>query len=279
MVTRPLPTLTGMAIRISSKYVTDCRLLCTHLHSFSLDPAIDPSLWNAQPNAADSDSIVTPAPIPQQDTPCTCLSVMYLAITDLQTISSFAFPAVVVPLRRAMTTASTLLHCEKCPKEPFTAIQNVQSLSALLSALAERFHKVLVEVETEASRLENTHGKKLFRVSENNPANTHLHTGDNNCPMGFEIELEGKDWRRLAKKAVRTEVLGGGTNPLPLKLMLDLFEQRQRRWHVDHARIPELDARVRMFGEQNVCASNGSDATCLRMVAAVRSMIEHMRWD
>lgn len=194
-------------------------------------------------------------------------------------MSSFAFPAVVAPLRRAMTTASTLLHCEKCPKEPFTAIQNVQSLSALLSALAERFHKVLNEVEIEAGRLENTHGKKLFRMSENNPGTTHLHTGDANCLMGFNIELEGKDWRRLVKKAVRTEVLGGGTNPVPLKLMLDLFEQRQRRWHTNHVQMPEMDARVRIFGEQNACASNGGDATCLRMVASVQSMIDHMRWD
>jgi len=194
-------------------------------------------------------------------------------------MSSFAFPAVVAPLRRAMTTASTLLHCEKCPKEPFTAIQNVQSLSALLSALAERFHKVLNEVETEASRLENTNGKKLFRVSENNQGTTHLHTGGINCPMGFNIELEGKEWRRVVKKAVRTEVLGGGTNSVPLKLMLDLFEQRQRRWHTDHAQMPEPDARIQMFGEQNVCASDGRDATCLRMVASVRSMIDHMRWD
>jgi hypothetical protein len=244
-----------------------------------MDPSIDPSLWNAQSNGANSESTITEEPIQQQETPCTCLSVMYLAISDLHTISSFTFPAVMVPLRRALTTASTLLHCEKCPKEPFTAIQNVSSLSALLSALAERFHKVLNEVEIEADRLESTHGKKLFRVSENSPETQHLHTAGANCPMGFDIELEGKEWRRLVKNAVKTEVLGGGTNPVPLKLMLDLFEQRQRRWHTNHAQMPQMDARIQIFGAQNACASDGSDAMCLRMVASVRSMINHLRWD
>lgn len=251
-----------------------------HSHlDFSMDPMIDPSLWNALPSGAKNDSAIALPPTQQQETPCTCLSVMYLTITDLQTISSFAFPAVVVPLRRAMTTASSLLQCERCPKEPFTAIQNVQSLTALLSALAERFHKVLQEVDAEASRLEHTGAKKLFRVRENNPATHHLHTGEMDCPMGFDIELEGKDWKRLVKKAVRTEVMGGGTNPNPLSLLLDLMEQRQRHWHSSHANMGKLDERIRIFGVQNACSPRGEDAMCLRMVASVRAMVDHMQWE
>ncbi|KAF2706642.1 hypothetical protein K504DRAFT_384935 [Pleomassaria siparia CBS 279.74] len=250
-------------------------------HNSSMNPMIDPSLWNAQPNGTSNESGVALALMQQHETqtPCTCLSVMYLAISELQTMPTFAFPAVIMPLRRAMSTAATLLRCEKCPNEPFTAIQNVQSLTALLGALAERFHKVLDTVDDEAGRLERTGTKKLFRVSENNPATQHLHTGSVDCPMGFDIELESGDWKRLVKKAVKSEVIGGGANANPLISLVDMMEQRQHGWHMNHARMGHLDARIRMFGPQNVCDSRGNDASCLRMVAQVRSMVNHMRWD
>jgi len=249
------------------------------LSSFGMDPLIDPSLWDAQPNGGKTNSARPILTTQQHQTPCTCLSVMYLTISDLQTMSSFAFPAAIVPLRSAMSTAATLLQCERCPKDPFTAIQNVQSLTALLSALAERFHKILQEVDAEADRLEQTGTKKLFRISENNPATENLHTGDLSCPMGFNIELGGRDWQRFVKRAVKSEVLGGGTNPTPLTSLLDIMEQRQHQWHIDNASLAEHDLRVRMFGNQSVCTPRGNDATCLRMVGAVRNMVSNLKWE
>ena len=238
-----------------------------------MDPAIDPSLWNDQPDMSKIDPSIT-LPNQPDEAPCTCLSIMYLTLTELQTLSSFSFPAVVPPLRQAMSTASSIIHCDKCPKGTFSAIQNVQSLSALLAAIGERFHRVLFDIESEADRLERTGEKKPFRVGDNNPALQHLHTGTLDCPMGFNIQLEPKDWKALAKKALQTEVLGGGSNSTPFTTLLDQFEERQHRWHMNH---DNLEERIRIFGEHNMCRPG--DAQCVRTINQVRNMIAQMKWE
>jgi hypothetical protein len=86
-----------------------------------------------------------------------------------------------------------MIHCTKCPTETFGAIQNMQALNALLSAIAERFHKVLAGIDDEAVRLEQTQGKKAFRVGDNSPENMHLHTGTLNCPMGYDLNLDAQN--------------------------------------------------------------------------------------
>ena len=74
-----------------------------------------------------------------------------------------------------------------------------------MKAVVERFNKVLIEVDREALRLEETGQKKPYRIGDNNPALQHLHTGTLDCPMGFNIEIEGKDWKKLVKTALKTE--------------------------------------------------------------------------
>lgn len=199
---------------------------------------------------------------------------MYLTITDLNSITNFSFPAVIPHLRQAMNTASAMIHCPKCPRENHGALQNMQSLALLLSSLAERFHKVLAEIDAEADRLQQSGSKKPFRIGDNSRENRHLHTGTLDCPMGFDIELEPKDWRKLAKQALKTEVLGGGCNMAPLSALLDELEKRQLTWHADETmQTPE---RTRMFGgHEGPCR----DAVCLKMVEQVRRMVVNMRWE
>ncbi|KAF2018910.1 hypothetical protein BU24DRAFT_488968 [Aaosphaeria arxii CBS 175.79] len=242
--------------------------------SFGPNDTIDPSLWN--PQAQEAASIDTPISLEpaQPEGPCTCLSIMYLTLSDLQSLKSFSFPAVIPELRKAMTTAAAIVQCERCPKESFTAIQNVQSLSALLSAIAERFHKVLVGIDAETERLERTGEKKLFRIGDHDPSLRHLHTGQMDCPMGFNVELESAVWKKLAKKVLKTEVHGGGSNPCPLVMLLEMMEKRQHKWHDDNMNLQE---RERIFGAQNMCKPG--DATCLRMINQIRHMIDHMKWD
>jgi hypothetical protein len=188
---------------------------------------------------------------------------------------TFAFPAVVHTQRNAMNIASTIMHCKRCPNELSTAIQNTQSLSALLFAIAERFHKILKAIDAEAEELERTGKRKPFRFGDSNPLMQHLHTGMPDCPLGFNIEMEGKDWKSLAKKVIRAEVMGGGSNPTPLNSLLDQFEQRQSKWHSD----PEtLDERTSVFGEQNCCRHQG-EATCVRLINSVRAMVANMKWE
>ncbi|CAG5156996.1 uncharacterized protein ALTATR162_LOCUS4789 [Alternaria atra] len=100
-----------------------------------------------------------------------------------------------------------------------------------MKAIVDRFNKVLIEVDREAVRLEETGQKKPYRIGDNNPALQHLHTGTLECPMGFNIEIEGRDWKKLVKTALKTEVYGGGSNPRPLLDLVKESEARQETWH------------------------------------------------
>ncbi|KAL6708517.1 hypothetical protein ACN47E_002780 [Coniothyrium glycines] len=247
----------------------------TPIMDYGLDSHIDPSLWNLEP---------LPTPIhhdnqspldPSNPGPCTCLSQMYLTLTDLQSIQSFAFPQIILPLRKAMSTLSDLIHCPQCPKDPFNAIQNTQSIVSLFKAIVERFSKALLAVDLEATHLDATGSKKPFRIGDNNPALSHLHTGTLDCPMGFNIELEGKDWSKIAKTALKTEVHGGGSNPRPLLDLLTQAEARQQRWHSDKQFWS--DERKRLYPglhecrEEDKCQALGGDH--------IRQGVLHLKWE
>ncbi|KAK3204039.1 hypothetical protein GRF29_106g1427830 [Pseudopithomyces chartarum] len=186
----------------------------TYDTSHGMDP-IDPLLWGHHPDDSGFNSQANSTPGPQDNTACSCLSLMYLSLTDLQSLNDFSFPAVITRIRPALATASTIVHCPKCPMDVFSAMQNIQSLNSLLGAIAQRFHKVLTAIDEEAARLEQAGEKKPFRVGDNSPQNAHLHTGTTDCPMGYDLNLDPQDWKKLAKLALKTEVLGGGHNPMP----------------------------------------------------------------
>lgn len=203
---------------------------------------------------------------------------MYLTLTDLQSVPSFAFPQVVIPLRKAMSNLSDLIHCPQCPKEMFTAIQNIHSAVAIFKALVERFNKVLIELDAEAERLQQTGQKKPYRVGDNNPALHHLHTGTLDCPMGFNIDLEAKDWKRIVKTALKTEIHGGGSNPRPLMDLLKEIEARQERWHNDKEFWSE--ERIHMFGGTRLECKDRSTKPCEALGADhIRRAINRLNFD
>ncbi|KAH7095792.1 hypothetical protein FB567DRAFT_39947 [Paraphoma chrysanthemicola] len=239
---------------------------------FAAEPPIDPSLWD--------DSIAMDPPLnePPMDAaigPCTCLSLMYLTLSELQSVSSFAFPKVVIPLRKAMGVLSDLIHCPQCPKETFSAIQNIQSIVSLCKAIVERFHKVLLEIDAEADRLHQNGEKKPFRIGDNSPENHHLHTGTLDCPMGFNIDIGPREWQRLAKTALRTEIHGGGSNPRPLLQLIKEAEERQKKWHEDKEYCTA--ERRHLLGERSPddakkkCEALGADH--------IRRVIDNLQWE
>lgn len=220
----------GMYTPEHNEYVLllQCYFACSHTHSFSLTPPIDPSLWpppTTQPTL-DPQSTLSPQPL----SPCPCLSLTYLTLTDLQTIPSFSFPQTIPPLRRATRTISSLLSCPTCPLDAFRASQNTSSLSSLFRALTARYAALLAAIDAEATHLQHTNATKPFRIGDASAALAHLHTGTPDCPMGFDVPLQPAVWRVLVKAALRTEVLGGGSNAEPLGVLLDEAEARQTRW-------------------------------------------------
>lgn len=241
----------------------------SHLDTHSETP-IDPSLWHDStvPVGNDSTEQMTIAP-------CNCLSLMYLTVTELQTVQNFEFPQVVVPLRKAMGVLAELIRCEQCPKDSFSAMQNTASITSLSRAIVERFSKVILTLDADTERLERSGGKKSYRIGDNNPELQHLHTGTPDCPMGFNIEIGPRDYQRLAKTALKTEIYGNGGNPMPLLELIKEAEERQQRWHSDvHMHGAE---REHMFGPRvkelanTRCQAIGADM--------LRMMIENLRFD
>jgi hypothetical protein len=240
----------------------------------NLDPVIDPSLWELQPySLANNDN--EPLSGQQNTGPCACLTTTWMILTELQAITAFDFPQVVLPLRHAMSVLADIVSCPQCPKEPFSAIQNVQSIVSLMKAIVERFNRVLVEVDREAARLEEAGQKKPYRIGDNNPALSHLHTGTPDCPMGFNIELEPKDWRRLVKTALKTEIYGNGSNARPLLDLVKESEMRQVKWHND--RRSWVDEMIQIHGGREECQdSEGCNALGAQHI---RRAIDNLKWD
>jgi len=174
-----------------------------------------------------------------------------------------------------MSALSDLIHCKQCPKESYSAIQNVQSIVSVMKAVVERFNKVLNEVDREAARMEGTGQKKPFRIGDNSQALQHLHTGTLDCPMGFNIEIEAKDWRRLVKTALKTEIYGGGSNPRPLLDLVKESEARQETWHNgNHSWSDEM--RQLHAGRPECDSSAGCEALGAQHI---RRVINNLNWD
>jgi hypothetical protein len=200
---------------------------------------------------------------------------MYLILSELQSVQTFHFPQIVIPLRKAMGVLSDLIHCPQCPKDNFSAIQNIASIASLSKAIVERFNKVLMVIDAEAERLEQTGEKKPYRIGDNNPDLYHLHTGTLDCPMGFNIEIGAQEFKRIAKTALKTEVYGNGSNPRPLLQLIKEAENRQQRWHED----TEMHCveRERMFGERT---SEDAKKTCQALGSEhIRMMIGRLKWE
>ncbi|KAL1792097.1 hypothetical protein ACET3X_009848 [Alternaria dauci] len=246
-------------------------------NAYTLDTTMDPLLWNLAPDIQPDIQ-----PIDSHDTfssqsntgQCSCLTTTWLTLTELQAVVTFHFPQVVLPLRKAMTALSELIHCDQCPRESYSAIQNVQSIVSVMKAVVERFNRVLIEVDREAVRLEETGQKKPYRIGDNNPALLHLHTGTLDCPMGFNIEIEGKDWKKLVKTALKTEVYGGGSNPRPLLDLVKESETRQENWH--NNRHSWSDEMKQLHGGRPECDNSGA---CEALGAQhIRRAIDNLRW-
>ncbi|CAI9633704.1 unnamed protein product [Alternaria burnsii] len=245
---------------------------------YTLDTTVDPLLWNLAPDIQpDIQPIGSHHTFSDQPTTgqCSCLTTTWLTLTELQAVVTFHFPQVVLPLRKAMTSLSELIHCKQCPRESYSAIQNVQSIVSVMKAVVERFNKVLIEVDREALRLEETGQKKPYRIGDNNPALQHLHTGTLDCPMGFNIEIEGKDWKKLVKTALKTEVYGGGSNPRPLLDLVKESEARQESWHTkSHSWSDEMK---QLHAGRSGCDNSGA---CEALGAQhIRRAINNLRWD
>lgn len=208
---------------------------------------------------------------------CACLSNMYLTLSSLQSLTSFSFPFTLTPLRSALGLATEVVHCDFCPRDVFFSMQNSSLLNTLLLSIGERFHRLLVAIDEEAKRAEELGIRKHIRVGEQNPETLTMHSGLPDCPMSFQVELEVPEWRRMARRAVKTEVMGReGNGPTFLKVIEEM-ESRQIRWHEN----PEMtNSRAHIFGAEALHSSRCKTGyECLRQLGMLKEVIRNMMLD
>ncbi|TKA73753.1 hypothetical protein B0A49_05091 [Cryomyces minteri] len=107
-------------------------------------------------------------------------------------------------------------------------MQNTQLIGTLLMCIAEQFSKLLQAIEAEAVTDEATGRTKSFQMGDVTAETSHLYTGGVGCPGASSVELEAQEWRPLAKKVVKAEVLGTANKSRFLVALINGMDARQR---------------------------------------------------
>ncbi|KAK5120597.1 hypothetical protein LTR85_006253 [Meristemomyces frigidus] len=260
----------------------------THTPAHPPNPSTQSHLLHLDPSLASGTNLGCP---PSANPTCACLSTLYLTLSTLQSLSTFAFPFALHPLREAMSTASEVLACRHCPTKFLNAVQNTHLLGTLLMSIAERFSKVVESIDSEAIRAECSGETKKFRLADLNDASTssassHLHhTGGLGCAGAFSIDLSPVEWRGMAKKVVRAEVHGpsdgNGRTYCPYPYFTDLtkrMQERQETWHSGaHALPPDFprDGEGQLIGGPRMPKE---DHICLKLIGYSNKLVEGLDW-
>jgi hypothetical protein len=188
---------------------------------------------------------------------CTCIQTISATLSSLQAMKTFHFPTSLWTLRNAIHGVATVIECPICPKERGSSMQNILLLQTVLTCLLERYHGLLAFIDAQAERTESV----PIRIGDRSRENQHLHTFTPDCPMGVTINLEGREWRVLARKAIKDQIEGPGETLLGL---MDILEARQEKWHDG----PEME-KMRHF---SVCNddSNHKKKSCISHLQEIR---------
>ena len=201
---------------------------------------------------------------------CMCLSNMYLASSSIPADHTYMFPHTLGSLRVALGKANEILTCKKCNEGTETSAvrQNTNFVLTLVSSLGCAFDRLLRYIDAEAKAVSESGLKKQFAMGDTSPHLMHLHTGTDDCPMRFDVELDGTEWRKFAFRATKAQIDDKRDGRLTLESLVDALQTRQQTWH----------AAVESGGVSQACrVSHASqDPSCLSLARNVKMMIEDM---
>ncbi|KAK0660014.1 putative transcriptional regulatory protein [Lasiodiplodia hormozganensis] len=250
------------------------------------------SLQNT-PSVAHHDSSIQQPPFlaPSPGLPCACLSTIYLTISSLHSLSSHNFPFCLPSLHSALVTARNVLQCPTCPHSMATATLNIHMLISLLMTVIDAVQKLLQDIDAEAARVDAAGTTKQFVLADAS-APLHMHTGTANCPARFGMELSGVEWRELARKVVKAQVVGssssssssseaeggqqgGAAVDCTIYGVLAAFVRRQNGWHDDPAMI---EVRKKAMGGGGAPVEKMEELGQMRLcVQNVEHVVERMK--
>lgn len=201
---------------------------------------------------------------------CTCLPNLYTTISSFQPLPKPSFPLTLGTLENATTLSRDVVRCKECPKTHVSALQNLMLLSTLLALIVNEYSKLLDHIDGRAAREETI----ILRMGERFTTETmHLHTGTPDCPMGFNLELSGAEWCKMARKAVKQAVIGSDHSTREsFTSMLDEMEQRQNAWHAKSGRA-EQNGQCKDCGQQERSDMVGT-FSCLQMVNNIKRLLQ-----
>ncbi len=218
---------------------------------------------------------MSPLPAPVSALPCACLSNIYLALYNLQSMKDYDFPSCLTPLRAALVTAGEVLDCAKCLHERLSIVQNVFLLGTLLLGIADRLQKAMESIKTEAVGLERSGMTKKFHLG-NASAETSCFQGSAlTCPESFCVDLDAQEWRHFAVKALKAEVVGAqGPNLATSTSLLGVIsrmEERQAIWHAN-----QMFRECIMRTHEPHDPHNAEEFVCLRLAREAKVIAQSM---
>lgn len=201
---------------------------------------------------------------------CSCLGKLYTTLATFQNPPPPSFPFSMGDLRKATSIGFEVVRCQICPGKYNTAVQNSMLLGTLLQMVINEYARLLKHID-ERSASGETIG---FRVGEVSSCLDQRHTGTPDCPMAINVDLGGEEWRMLARKSIRQEVLGNNEDSLCLQSIIQQMRDRQAMWHGRsthndfHVDCTELGQKEQ--NSQRICAQIAHIDTLKKMVETLK---------
>ena len=221
---------------------------------------------------------------PSTESKGTCVPDMYDALKSLECLDPI-FPQSLPTLRNAVRLAQTTLECEICNHKNF---QHMMVTGTLLQVTAERYARVLHSIDQQSHSDEEARRKRTLRMGEvsTDPSLAMQHTGQPGCPMGFEIEIEPSEWRRLARRVVQIDIFALGDEDEQEKVeegkasrcgLMGVLKKMRRRQQERHAAFFATNPQAKhLSGLANCSSLNQETPMCLRVIQNVTDVVNHL---
>lgn len=189
---------------------------------------------------------------------CSCLSKLYSMLAKFQSLPEPSFPFSMGGLRSAAALSRDVVACDKCSQTYNTALQNSMLLGTLVQLLIYEYTKLLKHIDEKAKRTEKT----VFRFGDPSSYFDSRHTGLPDCPMAINVDLNGDEWRTLARKAVGQEIIGNSQNSCGLIGLVQAMKDRQITWR---ARFSDSQCTA-FHGTDHKHSAENPDHICAQVI-------------